>query len=292
MKVLIAGAHGQLGWELQRTVPPHIECIAPDEKDFDITDAAIVDETVARWQPEVLVNAAAYTAVDQAEQEESLAYRINAQGAAHLARVCTVRKVRFVHVSTDFVFDGKQSTPYLPMDTPSPLNVYGASKLKGEEEVVAITGGQALILRTAWVYSARGNNFVKTMLRLMTERQSVSVVTDQLGTPTWANELAKVIWQMTDRSDLCGIYHWTDAGVASWYDFAVARQEEALACGLLERSIPVQPIGTKDYPTPARRPAFSVLDKSAAWAVLGYTGLHWRVSLQQMLKDLKVEHHE
>ena len=291
MKVLIAGAHGQLGWELQRTVPPHVECIAPDEKDFDITDPAIVDETVAQWQPDAIVNAAAYTAVDKAEEEESLAYRINAEGAAHLARVGTDRKVRLIHVSTDFIFDGKQSTPYLPTDTPSPLNVYGASKLKGEEEVAAATEGQALILRTAWVYSARGNNFVKTMLRLMKERERVSVVTDQLGTPTWANELAKVIWQMIDRTDLCGIYHWTDAGVASWYDFAVAIQEEALACGLLERSIPVQPIGTKDYPTPARRPAFSVLDKSAAWAVLGYTGLHWRAALKQMLKDIKVEDH-
>ncbi|MDX1764576.1 MAG: dTDP-4-dehydrorhamnose reductase [bacterium] len=291
MKVLIAGAQGQLGWELQRTVPPHIECIAPEEKDFDITDPGIVDQTVAQWEPDVVVNAAAYTAVDKAEEEENLAYRINADGAAHLARVSTERKARLIHISTDFVFDGNQSTPYLPTDTPSPLNVYGASKLKGEEEVAAITDGQALIFRTAWVYSVRGNNFVKTMLRLMAERQRISVVADQIGTPTWANELAKVIWQVFNRTDLSGIYHWTDAGVASWYDFAVAIQDEALARGMLERPITVQPIGTSDYPTQAKRPPYSVLDKGATWAVLGYTGLHWRTALQQMLKDLKEEHH-
>jgi dTDP-4-dehydrorhamnose reductase len=189
-------------------------------------------------------------------------------------------------VSTDFVFDGTQSHPYLPTDRTNPLGVYGASKLAGEQLALAAYPEGLAIVRTAWLYSAFGNNFVTTMLRLMGERERLGVVADQVGTPTWTCGLAGALWQMC-RVQPKGIHHWTDAGVASWYDFAVAIQEEGLACGLLAREIPIQPINTVDYPTSARRPAYSVLDKTETWAALGMTPPHWRVALRRMLLEYK-----
>ncbi len=285
-RVLITGANGQLGFELQRTAPDIFAVHAVDAATLDITDAAAVTTMLARLRPDVLINAAAYTAVDRAETEPERAFAVNSEGARYLAEAAKATGCRMLHVSTDFVFDGQNSRPYHPADKPAPLGVYGASKLEGERQVQQVLGTQALILRTAWVYSAHGHNFVKTMLRLMAERDHLAVVADQVGTPTWARNIAAVLWQAAATEDFNGIRHYTDAGVASWYDFAVAIQEEALAIGLLQRAIPLRPIRTEDYPTPARRPAYSVLDKTGTWERLALQPQHWRDGLRGMLRDM------
>ena len=325
MRILITGANGQLGYELEQTAPKGIELITVDVDTLDITSAEAVTTFFSTYQPNAVINAAAYTAVDRAETEQAAAYAVNASGAQLLAQACAAVNIPMVQVSTDFIFDGTQSTPYQVNDTANPLSVYGASKLQGEQAVAEILGNKACIIRTAWVYSAHGNNFVKTMLRLMAEKEQLSVVADQIGTPTWARTLATGCWKALKRlsdealqrssgetlqrlSDegtnveslndstlkrldtatpqLCNIYHLTDAGIASWYDFAAAIQEEALALGMLNKAIPVLPIPTTAYPTPAKRPAFSVLDKTETYAALNITPQHWRDSLRLMLRSM------
>jgi dTDP-4-dehydrorhamnose reductase len=232
-----------------------------------------------------LFHAAAYTAVDAAETEPERAQAVNALGTAHVASAARRVSARLIHVSTDFVFDGTRGRPYTPDDRPQPLGAYGRSKLAGEREAVRLTDGAALVVRTAWVYAARGRNFVLTMLRLMRERDEVGVVADQVGTPTWAHSLARAMWAAA-QVELTGVHHWTDAGVASWYDFAVAIQEEALGLGLLDRAVPVRPLRTDEYPSRAHRPPYSVLDSSATRLALGLPAVHWRVNLRAMLRGL------
>ena len=285
MKVLIIGAAGQLGRSLLKTAPGECEIQATDIE-LDIRDQAALRKAVHAFQPAVILNAAAYTAVDKAESERELAFAINASGAENLAQVALECGTRLIHISTDFVFDGKKSSPYLPADEMHPLGVYAASKAEGEIRLRTLKGNTAVILRTGWLYAAEGHNFVKTMLRLMTEKDSLKVIADQVGTPTWAVSLAKLIWKVTQNPAIKGTYHWSDAGVASWYDFAVAIQEEALSQGLLKKSIPIRPITTEEYPSPARRPAYSVLEKQATIAATGEIPDHWRVNLRAMLKEL------
>lgn len=285
LDVLVTGAGGQLGKALLATVPPGSSVLGCGEDELDITDAAAVREACDRLAPRVIVNAAAWTAVDRAEAEPAAAWAVNRDGVAHLAKAAAAIGARLVQVSTDFVFDGTRGRPWLPEDPAHPLGVYGASKLAGEEALRASAAQDWLILRTAWVYAAEGKNFVNTMLGLMRRGQALRVVADQIGTPTWAGGLAGAIWRAI-ATGLTGVHHWTDAGVASWYDFAVAIQEEALAIGLLERPVAIKPIRTEDYPTPARRPACSVLDKTATWNALAMTAPHWRESLRSMLGEL------
>ena len=287
MKVLITGANGQLGWELQRTVPNNIQLSSLDSKQLDITNQDIVNHVIKQYQPDVLINTAAYTAVDKAEEEKERAYAVNATGAGNMAEVAHKNGIRIIQISTDFVFDGKKSSPYLPKDKPNPLSVYGASKLEGEEKVREISNDEALILRTGWVYSAHGHNFVKTMLRLMSERKQIRVVADQVGTPTWAKGLAQAIWKFVELPKLKGTYHWTDAGVASWYDFASLIHDESLALGILENSVTISPIRTEDYITAAIRPAYSVMDKTMTWKDVPLQPHHWRTAMQEMLSELK-----
>ena len=287
MKVLITGAGGQVGWELQRTVSTDIEITALHRVELDIADQAAVMSVIKELQPDLVINAAAYTAVDKAEEEVDRAYKVNVDGAANIARAVEDCSARLIHISTDFVFDGTGTKPYLPGDEPKPSGVYGASKLQGERAVMTETSGRAVILRTAWIYSVHGSNFVKTMLRLMAEREELGVVDDQVGTPTWAKELAKTIWLIAGKTDMQGTYHWTDDGKASWYDFALAIQEEAYGLGLLLKTIPIKPIKTEEYPTPARRPAYSVLDKTSTLEALDCKAPHWRKSLIKMLIELK-----
>ncbi len=284
MKVLVVGAGGQLGRELQQTLPPGIEALWLTREDLDLTDREAVLSRVRERGPTHIIDAAAYTAVDRAESEPERAYAINAHGAAHLAEAAAASGARLVYVSTDFVFDGSQSRPYAPTARPNPLGVYGASKAAGEQKVLEWVP-DALVVRTAWLYSAQGGNFVKTMLRLLAERDSIGVVDDQVGSPTWARGLAEALWALL-AADARGIHHWTDAGVASWYDFAVAIGEEGRRLGLLSRPAQVLPIGTDEFPTAARRPAFSVLDKADTWRFLGRKGMHWRAALRGMLEEL------
>lgn len=286
-KVLITGAGGQLGRTLLQTAPAGIDCAGRTSAQLDISTGD-PRAALAASGAELVINAAAYTAVDKAETAEGRerAFAVNAAGAGALAEACAALGVRLLHVSTDFVFDGAAGRPYAPDAPARPLGAYGASKLEGEQRVAAALP-EALILRTAWVYSGFGNNFVKTMLRLMAERDALNVVCDQVGSPTWTGTLAAVLWAFAARPQLSGIYHFTDAGVASWYDFAVAIQEEALALGLLSRAIPVLPIPSEDYPLPAQRPAFSVLDKRTTHRDLDHTPQHWRAALRQMLRDYR-----
>jgi len=284
--VLIVGAGGQLGRELAATAPARVACVALPRDGLDIADAAAVADCLARIAPVQVINAAAYTAVDGAESEPEQAHRANALGPGNLARACAECGARLLHVSTDFVFDGRSPSPYAPDATAHPLGAYGRSKLAGEVAVREELPG-ALVLRSGWIYSRFGHNFVKTMLRLQASRDELAVVADQAGTPTWARSLALALWAAAERPALAGTYHWSDAGICSWYDFAVAIQEEALALGLLERCIPIRPIATAEYPTPARRPAYSVLDKRASWRDLALEAVHWRRQLRTMLADFK-----
>jgi len=282
MKALITGAKGQLGWSLQRTAPAGAELLCTDVAELDICDTKAVDAFVAQHKPDVIFNAAAYTAVDKAESEEDIALRINAEAVGNLARAAGTAGICLVHVSTDFVFDGTRGIPYAPDAPTTPVSAYGRTKLAGEQAA----GKDALIVRTAWVYGSKGHNFVRTMLRLMAERDEVRVVADQIGTPTFATALAKALWTL-HNAEVSGVYHYTDSGAASWYDFAVAVQEEALALGLLERAVPIIPIATSDYPTPAQRPHYSVLDKGTTFSIMGEVAPHWRINLRRMLQDVK-----
>jgi dTDP-4-dehydrorhamnose reductase len=285
-KVLVVGAGGQLGQELQRTSGPGVECLPMTRAQLDIADVVAVSESLRAVAPQLVINAAAYTAVDNAEAETDAARRGNVDGPLALAQACAQQGVRLIHISTDFVFDGTASQPYKPDAATAPLGEYGRSKRAGELAVQSVLP-QALILRTGWVYSRYGSNFVKTMLRLMSERDDLAVVADQVGTPTWAHGLAEAVWASAARPQLSGIYHWSDAGVCSWYDFAVAICEEALALGLLARTVNIRPIAAIEYPTPACRPAYSVLDKSDSWRDFALAGVHWRQQLRAMLEDYK-----
>ncbi len=285
MKVLLLGAAGQVGRALQATAPADAKVIALTRADCDLLDAEAIGRAVADAAPDVVFNVAAYTAVDKAESEPELAAAINGKAAGGIAEAARRARARTVHLSTDFVFNGSASRPYRPEDAVNPLSVYGSTKLQGERAVAA-ADPNALIVRSAWIYAAEGANFVNTMLRLMRERERIGIVADQIGTPTYAASAARALWALADAG-ATGIHHYTDAGVASWYDFAVAIEEEARALGLLARPVRVEPIATADYPTPARRPAYSVLDKSATWAALGGPAPHWRVNLRAMLRELK-----
>ena len=285
MKVLVTGAGGQLGQELARTAPRDCELTLLRSADCDVGDAAAVEAVVRRARPDVVINAAAYTAVDKAESDAANASRVNADGPRHLAAACG-DDARLLHVSTDFVFDGSQGTPWQPLDGPNPQSVYASTKLAGETPVLAM-GPQGVVLRTSWVYSRFGNNFVKTMLKLMGSRPELRVVADQVGAPTWAHGLAHALWRFASKPELSGLHHWRDAGAASWYDFAAAIAEDATAAGLLTSPVAVVPIQTKDYPTPARRPSYSLLDCTQTWNALGLRPPHWRVQLRQMLAELK-----
>lgn len=286
MKILIIGSNGQLGFEMMQSCPSGWQISGLDLPDIDITKIDQVKKITADCDPDWVINCAAYTRVDNAESDAAAAHAVNCDGAANLAWAAKHNHAKLVHISTDFVFSGTGCRPYKPTDTPAPVSVYGKTKLAGETAVLDILGEDALIVRTAWLYSAHGINFVKIMLRLMKEKDSLTVVDDQIGTPCWAKGLAEVLWTAVEKR-VTGMFHWTDAGVASWYDFAVAIQEEAIAAGLLCRTIPVKPVSTTQYPTPAKRPAFSVLDKTNLAAVTGVWPRHWRTSLRQMLQDLK-----
>jgi dTDP-4-dehydrorhamnose reductase len=287
VRALITGASGQVGTALLRSVPPQTELRALTHQQLDISDARAVRSAVAAFQPALIINAAAYTAVDKAESEPFLADAINAQGPQHLAEAAhALDGCRLIQVSTDYVFDGDGPEPYRTDDAPHPLSVYGRTKLAGEQVVLRVLGSRAVVLRTAWVYAAQGRNFLLTMLRQMRERGAVRVVADQKGSPTAAFSIARAVWRLAELPRVHGILHWTDAGVASWYEFACAIAEDALAAGLLSQPVEVAAIGTAEYPTAAHRPANSALETAASVAQLGLTPAPWRQNLRATLADL------
>jgi dTDP-4-dehydrorhamnose reductase len=282
--VLVLGT-GQIGTAMLKTAPLGHEVIVRARAQLDIVDAPAVAQALAAIEADWVVNAAAYTAVDRAEDEPSRAQAVNDTAVAALAEAAAREKARLLHLSTDFVFDGKAGRPYRPGDATHPLNVYGVTKRAGEHHV--LQGGKGIVLRTSWVYASLGKNFVLTMLKLMNERDQINVVCDQIGTPTWAMSAAAAIWAFIETGPEGGIYHWADLGVASWYDFAVAIQEEALARGLLTRTAGIVPIPSAAYAARAARPSFGVLDTSSARELLRIPSLHWRESLRRMLDELR-----
>jgi dTDP-4-dehydrorhamnose reductase len=286
VKVLVLGGGGQVASAVAAAAPRSHSVIVKTQEDIDIVDEAAVASALTGGDFHWVVNGAAYTAVDLAETEIEQARKVNETAVGILARAAARSGCRLLHLSTDFVFDGKSNRAYLPADRTNPLSVYGATKLGGEQQVL-LHGRDAILLRTAWVYASTGRNFVLTMLRLMRERDEMRVVADQIGTPTWATGIAQTIWALIDASAAPGTYHWTDLGIATWYDFAVAIQDEALTRGLLSRAVPIIPIATADYPAPAQRPTFSVLNTESTRALVTVPARHWRHNLRMMLDEVR-----
>ena len=290
-RLLVTGGNGQLG----RTIAQLCEAKGQsaklsitilDRAQLDITDKVATASVLDNLHPEVIINAAAYTQVDKAESEEAQAYAVNATGAANLAHWVASKNARLIHVSTDFVFNGASSRPYTEEAETAPLGAYGRSKVAGEQLVRDILPVGSAIVRTSWLYSEYGNNFVKTMLRLMYERDQIGVVNDQIGSPTSTHSLAELLLNMAQTQFKSGIFHWTDGGAISWYDFALQIQREALHQHLLSKEIPVKAISTAEYPTPARRPAFSVLDRRRTLSKFSCSSLTWEAQLANVIAAL------
>lgn len=296
MKALLLGANGQVGQELLRALAPLGQVVAttrsgvlPNGKACEVADFNQPDSLAVllqRIRPDVVVNAAAYTAVDRAEEDQEAAWRANADSPGVLARWCAQEKVPLVHYSTDYVFDGQGQRPYREDDATAPLGVYGASKLAGEEAIRA-AGGRHLIFRTAWVYASHGQNFLRTMLRVGAEREELKVVADQIGTPTPAALIADVTAQAIQHpAELSGTWHLTANGETSWHGFAAAIFAGAQARGLIARAPKVLPITTAEYPTKAKRPAYSRLDTGRLQADLGIVLPDWREGLARVMDEL------
>ena len=282
INVLVTGSNGQLASCIKDRAKQHkgLHFIYTDYQELDIRNLNDVEEFF-KTHPKIdyCINCAAYTAVDKAETEVEKAFEINAQGSKNLALVCNAQDTILIHVSTDFVFDGNRSEPYTETDTPNPISVYGASKLKGEVEIQK-TLKKHFIIRTSWLYSEHGTNFMKTMLRLAETRDEINVVSDQIGTPTYAGDLAKMILNIvSSKNTNFGLYHYSNEGVVSWYDFAKAIFEVS------NLKIKVNAIKTKAYPTPAKRPVYSVIDKTKVKSVLGIEILNWQDRLKRHLTN-------
>lgn len=289
MNILVTGRYGQVGWELQRTLLPLGRIVAVDQQDLDLADPAAIRRMLDALRPDVIVNPAAYTAVDKAESEPGLAHAVNAEAPALLAQWAARQGALMIHYSTDYVFDGAKAAPYVETDPAGPLGVYGRSKRAGEEAVLA-SGADHLIFRTSWVYGARGANFLRTILRLAAEREELRIVADQIGAPTWSRLLAEAT-SLAVRQALAerrhgrfksGLFHLACAGETSWHGFASAIVEGRQ--GLRVKA--VTPITTADYPTPAQRPANSRLDTAAFRARFGLALPDWRDCLKLCLEEL------
>ena len=281
-KLVVIGKSGQLAWEIARLAP---EAVCLGREDVDITSSEDIAAKLDKVKPDAVINASAYTAVDKAESDEENAYLLNQTAVANLAKYCKSNNVFLVHVSTDYVFNGEKGSPYTVDDAIEPQGMYGITKAAGEAEVTSILPAASAILRTSWVYSSHGNNFVKTMLRLMAEKPQLGVIDDQIGSPTWAKGLARACVEAASHRT-AGVYHWSDEGVCSWYDFAIAIQQLGLEKGLLQQAVPVKPIPSSAYPTPAKRPHYSVLDKTLTRETFTSPLNHWREQLSAMMDEL------
>ncbi|MBI5856017.1 MAG: dTDP-4-dehydrorhamnose reductase [Sphingobacteriales bacterium] len=284
-RILITGANGQLGKELKKISPsyPQFEYIFLSREDLPVHHFEMVRQYFKTYRPQYLINCAAYTAVDRAEQEKDLAFQINGEAVGVLAAVCKENNCRFIHISTDYVFDGAATTPYKEIFPPHPINVYGASKLEGEKQALQLNP-DSIIIRTSWLYSEYGKNFARTMLRLMKEKKEINIVNDQMGSPTYAVDLAEAILQIISLQQWQpGIYNFSNEGIISWYDFALSIKE------LSGSSCKISPIPTSQYPTPAKRPMYSVLDKTKIQEIFGIKLKNWRECLAVCLKKLRMK---
>lgn len=285
MKILVTGINGQLGNELVKRLSSHHDVIGFAREQLDLSNPAAVEAEISGHSFDWLINCAAYTQVDLAEDEVDVSNRINRDSVQAMANAVAAQNARMLQVSTDFVFNGKHSSPYQEEDLIDPIGQYGRSKAEGERAILQ-TLSSALLVRTAWVCGGHGKNFVKTILRLAREREKLNVVDDQIGTPTFTVDLAHAIEQLITEN-ASGIYHFSNEGVASWYDFAVAIVEEGKEHGILTSDCKVIPIPSKSYPTKATRPAYSVLSKEKIRPVLGYDIPHWRTSLRNLILEIK-----
>lgn len=296
-RILLTGSDGQVGQELQKTLESWGTVIGVGRNTLDLAQPAAIQQILHQVKPDLIVNAAAYTAVDRAETEPAAAEAINAIAPAIMAESAQQLGADLIHISTDYVFDGQKNTPYTEQDSPNPVSVYGHTKLGGEQAIQqawlhrpADRTNSYFILRTAWVYGVHGkSNFVKTMLKLGSEREQIRVVSDQLGTPTWSQHLAQAIAQLIPKltPEASGTYHFANSGAASWYDFAIAIFEEAEQLGFPLKVQSVIPITTAEYPTPAQRPAYSILGCAKVSTLLETHPPHWKTALRQMLIELR-----
>jgi dTDP-4-dehydrorhamnose reductase len=281
-KIIVIGSKGQLGNEFQELEKQYqsFQFFFYDVEEMDIVNKDLVEKGISEVKPDYLINCAAYTAVDKAETEKEIAFAINSEAVRNIATACSSNGVKFIHISTDYVFDGEASEPYKEESIVNPSNIYGESKLSGEQEAVK-GNADVIIVRTAWVYSIYGSNFVKTMLRLMRSKPEISVVADQYGSPTYAHDLAEVIMNIISSGKwVPGIYHYTNDGIISWFDFASEiKKLSVLSCK-------INPITTEEYPTPAKRPQYSVLDKTKIQQTFGVRLKDWKDSLQQCLDKM------
>ncbi|MNK70096.1 dTDP-4-dehydrorhamnose reductase [compost metagenome] len=290
MRVLVTGAHGQVGYELLQRVPEGFAVFGYGSQDLDISNTEQVRAVFETVKPELIINAAAYTAVDKAESDVERAYAVNSDGVGFLATAAENLGIPLLHISTDYVFSGEGDKPYTPEDVTSPTGVYGLSKLAGEKQLQAQCS-RHLVLRTSWVFGAHGNNFVKTMLRLGSDRDTLSVVADQHGAPTSAGSIADTLWALAvifkQEGRLgWGVYHYSGAPACSWHDFANEIFAQGVSLGLLEKSPEIKAITTADYPTPAKRPAWSVLDCEKLADVHGLLPKSWVQELHAVLQQL------
>lgn len=284
-KILVIGSKGQLGNEFQVLAKEYTayHFYFYDIAELDIVNVELVNKSIGELKPDYLINCAAYTAVDKAETESELAYAINSDAVRNLAVACSANAVKFIHISTDYVFDGEATEPYTEESVTNPASIYGLTKLKGEQEAIK-NNKDVIIIRTAWVYSVYGHNFVKTMLRLMKTKTELNVVADQFGSPTYANDLAAAILHIISSGNwVAGIYHFTNEGVITWFDFATEIKN------MSGSSCVINPITTAQYPTPAKRPSYSVLDKTKIQETFGTRLKNWKDSLQQCLNKMPVE---
>ena len=284
-RTLILGAAGQVGRALQQIAPPSTIVVAHDVVQTDVRSRNSVERTIGDIEPDVIINCAAFTNVDEAETQRQGAMELNALAPGAIAELAHGRGIRLVHISTDYVFDGRASTPYPTSARPSPLNTYGQTKLEGERRVLA-AAADSVVVRTAWVHSAWGANFVKTATRRLEAGTAMRVVDDQIGTPTRALHLARALWAIADRSDVRGVLHFTDSGVASWFDVAVAVRRALQHAGRLGGGASVAPVDSMESPRPAVRPAYSVLDKHDSWRVIGYTPPDWVEGVTASVSEL------
>lgn len=285
MRALITGSTGQLGYHLLKSVPHSISVIGMSRAECDITRIESLQNVFRAFKPDVVINAAAYTAVDRAEADQQQALEINVTGAANVGAVSSEFSARAIHISTDYVFDGHASIPYPPGATTRPLNVYGRTKLEGERALSEVNAN-SIIIRTGWLYSTGQDSFVGKILRALKEGHEVPVVADQVGVPTSATDLAMAVWQCVRIPSLRGVHHWVNSGTATWYDFAVRIRERAMDIGLLREVPPIVPILSPEYKSAAARPRYSVLDASATWAALGKAPRAWRDALDDVLREL------
>ncbi len=289
MKVLITGASGQIAKEISDTCPKSVSLHPYSKSELDISDHKQTQNMIRSLSPDIVINTAAYTNVDQAEIDKELAYEINSYALKSICQACKDSNSRLIHFSTDYIFGGSKSKAYEIDDEPNPLNIYGDSKLQGEKEILQFSDLGFIILRTSWVYSRYGNNFVKSMISLLNSKSSIDIVSDQVGTPTWARSIAILVWKIIKQDNPSGIYHYTDKGITDWYHFAKQIQEEAFKLKLINKKSQLNPVTTDfyndNYNVKAKRPLNSKLNCELLTRQLKIKQEDWQINLKKMLKE-------